>query len=430
MFLCLQLIDECVHGYHSLMTVPSNSPGSQHSIVKHFSSMPSFLTKQNRTDNQDNNLPAGMDTSKFPVPAPRRKYKDGDNGTPLINLDTDQDATDRPSIQITSDSASQPLEEFDPFLNTEDRKSMDNQSFIHAESILEDNNNDISLAKNRTSISRHNAFYNIQRPPSVKRRPSPTPQATDSHTIKEARTAFMQSEVSKPLASSISHGLDQFDPLLTGQLAVDNPPAQLASGGSRSSGSSVDTGISAGSRTQSTETMHAGNQEDSLLKEWNLDFAKVRISATKPSVAPPVPPKPNLSAPGSRQGYVSPVHSRPGVTGTFPMSTVFPPQQSVGANFSELSYGQPAMPPAVWTSPPGTSSLANVHLSKPAQELSGGTPSASRALPSQQQWVPQAEARAPSPYGNLDQLLTPGTQARPSSLPGFPPERRKWETFE
>lgn len=102
----------------------------------------------------------------------------------------------------------------------------------------------------RTALSRHNAFMGGQRPPSIKRK---TSQATEAADIMDARKNFMETP-SSPV-TSLNSDLDIFDPLLTGRVVVDTP--------------------------SSCEGYHPDcNQanETNLLKEWNLDFNKMKVS--------------------------------------------------------------------------------------------------------------------------------------------------------
>ena len=90
-----------------------------------------------------------------------------------------------------------------------------------------------------------------QRPPSIKRK---TPQATEAADIMDARKTFLEAP-SSPV-TSLNSDLDIFDPLLTGRVVVDAP--------SSCQGYHPDC-------NQANET--------NLLKEWNLDFNKMKISS-------------------------------------------------------------------------------------------------------------------------------------------------------
>ena len=125
------------------------------------------------------------------------------------------------------DSSSSSSLEFDPLKQTDSYSSLDESDVM-------------SKAGSRCSVSRNNAFYKGTRPPSF-RRISPTPQATDALNIQNARAAFMTTEAQTTSIHNTS--IKDFDPLATGQLVVDDP-----------------------NKTKPE------NQEENLLKEWNLNF--------------------------------------------------------------------------------------------------------------------------------------------------------------
>ena len=147
------------------------------------------------------------------------------------------------------------------------------------------NNNEPAEQSRNVSVSRQNAFYNMDRPSSVKRR-SLQPgyrigmsQTVNQQAMKEARTAFIQSEVTKPNLCSGSV-VDMFDPLAMGS------DSSLSSIGS---GKNVTGGLKCGAHVDN------GDSQDDLLKEWNLDshFTKMKINKTSALLAqhPPVPPQ-------------------------------------------------------------------------------------------------------------------------------------------
>ncbi len=237
----------------------------------------------------------------YPVAPPRLKKREVEplGHRPLIKLDS-LEATEQ--ITIASSKAAESTlvadnetqyrrlsSEFDPLENVIDKESshsdvsISSSEFVQSDGQESLNNNEADPMKHRASVMRHNAFYKIQKPPSVKRR-SPQPQATDANTIKEARTAFIELEVTKP---SMTSELDIFDPLQTGQLAVDAkmPPSGLA-------GTMSNLTASTGHSPQKMKS-----PEENLLKEWNLDFGKMNVGGK--TQRPPVAPKPSLS-PGSR----------------------------------------------------------------------------------------------------------------------------------
>ena len=151
------------------------------------------------------------------------------------------------------------------------------------------NNNLPEEQSKNVSVSRHNAFYNMERPPSVKRRSmqggAGVSLALNQQAVKEARTAFIQSEVTKPNLGSGSI-MDIFDPLI--------------SMGSDSSLSSIGSGKNVGGGLKSGAHVDNGDSQDDLLKEWNLDthFSKMKIdkTSTLPAQHPPLPPQIPASA--------------------------------------------------------------------------------------------------------------------------------------
>lgn len=141
-------------------------------------------------------------------------------------------------------------------------------------------NNNLPAEQSRNvSVARHNAFYNAERPPSINKRRSLQPgslQAMKQEEMKEARTAFIQSEVTKPDLSSGSI-MDIFDPLAMGSDTSLN---------SIGSGKNTVGGLKSGAHIDN------GDSQDDLLKEWNLDshFNKMKLeSNTLPAQHPPLP---------------------------------------------------------------------------------------------------------------------------------------------
>ena len=462
-------MDSSLGGYHSLVTVPSHfiMDSSTASSDRSSSSTPTPLPRRNQTSTPTSSQHSSdRDSPSIPRPAPRKRKMDTPQN-PLIRLEAPEQARSRSSSPASLDAADgvigySKFDQFDPFANQTTEEAVNQNIYtkditMDGAQLVEDNNNDPMLQpRNRNSIYRANAFYNIQRPPSVKRRTSPTPLATDAQTIKDARIAFMQSEVTKSVPAAVSlTGLDQFDPLLTGQLAVDGPPSQLTGGSSRSSGSSVDTGISAGSRTLSAETVAIPNQEENLLKEWNLDFSKMRVGQNRP-VPPPIPPKPTLKAQASLPSYISPVHSAQqkapmsgfagqGVgagTMAFPPSMFYQHQQQQqqqpqqrGANFtapsSQPTFQQPPRLSVSGVPSPTFRSTSPINNAFTAP-LQTSTPATGPPLLRIHKRTPASSDKSPSldPFSDFDPLLaTPGTQARPASY-AAPQPRNSWETFD
>lgn len=107
-----------------------------------------------------------------------------------------------------------------------------------------------SRAAAKAALVSHPAAVAAESP--VVRRNVPSP---DTQSIREARAAFMQAEASKPpMIAQRQESLDQFDPLATGQLVLDAP------------------------RNEASERSMA-EDEDDLLKEWNLDFDRMKVSS-------------------------------------------------------------------------------------------------------------------------------------------------------
>ena len=124
-------------------------------------------------------------------------------------------------------------------------------------------------ASKRHSLARRNAFNRS----STTLRGAPPRPATDQQTITAARTAFIESDViAKPALNSgdgsarssfVSHSLEDFDPLLTGQLICDEPV----------SGENV-------SENGSVTSLSRKSTDEDLLKDWSLDFAQKKASNT------------------------------------------------------------------------------------------------------------------------------------------------------
>ena len=147
----------------------------------------------------------------------------------------------------------------------------------------------------RTSLRRSTAFHGGRQAPSIVHKSSSATSlwATDSQLVKDARSAFLQSDGSKHSLRSLND-LEQFDPLLTGQLAIDSSShSSLGSCG----GASGDGGP---------------KQEENLLREWNLDFSKMAASNGGGKAVPVVAPKPPTShhLVNTPTGWVPPVQQR------------------------------------------------------------------------------------------------------------------------
>lgn len=249
----------------------------------------------------------------------------------------------------------------------------------------------------RSRVSRHNAFYNAQRPPSLRRKS----QATDAQTIKEARTTFMQTEAAKTSIQKSSPSTEQFDPLLTGQLAVDAPSNNKAS-----------------------------SPEENLLKEWNLDFTKMRMgggSLGRPQVPPR--PLPRAFPPPSHQ-TIGPNYPNAPHIGfwTAPRGHAPPPKShTLGPHVSSImgrlnTAQQPACPPP---HPQGASpAVAKVACQDPFSDLLD--------MNSVNQSPPVAASSARNPLLPQPPAMTstPIPAVRHSKQQQQSSQKAKWETFD
>ena len=159
------------------------------------------------------------------------------------------------------------------------------------------NNRARPVPRPRTSLRRSMAFHGDRQTPSIVHKSSSATSlwATDSQLVKDARSAFMQSDATKHSLRSLDD-LQQFDPLLTGQLAIDSSShSSLGSCG----GAPGDGGP---------------KQEENLLREWNLDFSKMATASNgggkgTPVIAPKPPTRHNLVN-TTPTGWVPPVQQR------------------------------------------------------------------------------------------------------------------------
>ena len=216
------------------------------------------------------------------------------------------------------------------------------------------NNNLPEEQSKNVSVSRHNAFYNMERPSSVKRRSmqggAGVSLALNQQAVKEARTAFMQSEVTKPNLGSGS--IMEFD---------------LLTMGSDSSLSSIGSGKNVGGGLKSGAHVDNGDSQEDLLKEWNLDthFTKMKIdkTSTLPAQHPPLPPQIPASAMRSTimggagfGGNFTGVPQKPppmygiGTTQQYP-GVPAPYPSSVNSLLSNSGYNRNSMPPLSSNSP-------------------------------------------------------------------------------
>ena len=162
---------------------------------------------------------------------------------------------------------------------------------------VENGSNNRPVPRPRTSLRRSTAFHGGRQAPSIVHKSSSATSlwATDSQSVKDARSAFMQSDATKHSLRSLDD-LEQFDPLLTGQLAIDSSShSPLGSCG----GAPGDGGP---------------KQEENLLREWNLDFSKMAAASNGggkdvPVIAPKPPTRHHLVN-TTPTGWVVPVHQR------------------------------------------------------------------------------------------------------------------------
>ena len=196
----------------------------------------------------------------------------------------------------------------------------------------------------------------IQAPVASVLRRQPSPQAIDAQSIREARAAFMQSNTVKPSNTKRQGSLDFFDPLASGQLVVD-PTNNPTTGKSKA------------------------EDDDDLLKEWNLDFDKVRSLSGQPPMNPP-----RLTTP-SQTAYASMPNLAPS------MRPPYPPFNHPSYN---VRYGNPVQPNMIqpWIRSTGFS-VANAH-----------------SLTS----VPTCCSNLPNSY-NRPPLISPNAPAKSSTLP-------------
>lgn len=217
-----------------------------------------------------------------PVPAPRHSRTQDHLLIKLESPESEENASQNADANTRKQSADLEDIEFDPlkqkqkrlpvnediFLSSNSSSDQTPHNHVHKTEVQQQVESPVSpqpvpkpRVHHRQSVSRKDAFHRENRPESFVRK-SPVPQP-----MSEARTAFMKSQPTKPTLHVTNSTLDQFDPLVTGQLAVDTPKLNRSV-----------------SRDSPTQKVH---QEENLLKEWNMDFSKVKAAG-----APPVPPKP------------------------------------------------------------------------------------------------------------------------------------------
>ena len=349
----------------------------------------------------------------------------------------------------------------------------------------------------RASLQRHEAFTSVarpvvaQRPPSIQRKPSiPKTNATDVSGIQNARRAFIESEINKTnqlnpphkstgRVSPLAPDLDQFDPLATGQLAVDS--GSLSGSGSSSSLLGGEGRTHSTVSIDSTDATHASGrnrgEDEDLLKVWNLDFETMNLTARPATTqaAPPVPPKPmsTTQQPNNRHSIhigtglgslnnnvntaYSPAPYRRTATLNPKTNSVFSPSALNGSAMSQ-SYSGPSMsqsytapqtgvtlggPPLIAAKPP---TLTPRRPSSVAAALERPEASPIRTV-SVSSLDPFSDALEKATNNNTSKITT-GFRAQSAMLPRWPPStaseqnpangvegkdtnrRSQWETFD
>ncbi|ESO04584.1 hypothetical protein HELRODRAFT_191636 [Helobdella robusta] len=158
----------------------------------------------------------------------------------------------------------------------------DNNSINSSNTSNNNNNNNNTNKTKQGSTAVINATTNI--PPNVASSTSFLPTTTSfaattktsslspprqtrqslAEQIKQARTAFIQSDLTIPIPPP---GFDSFDPLSTGQLIIDD---QSRSGSTNSDQSKLSIFHLEPSQRSSADLNQASRLDDQLLKEWNL----------------------------------------------------------------------------------------------------------------------------------------------------------------
>ncbi len=343
-----------------------------------------------------------------PIPAPRASLlRERVSTTPALSANTvaEQRAANHPN-QPAKPGLPTSEEKFSTL--TADPFNMPALDFSHEMSkstshIPDKTNNNVPAEQTRNvSVSRQNAFYNTDRPASVKRR-SLQPGligALSQQAMKEARTEFFQTEAIKPDLSSGSL-VDIFDPLAMGS---DSSLSSIGSG-------NVAGGLRSGAHVDN------GDSQDDLLKEWNLDthFNKMKIDNTKGGALtaqhPPVPPQAPMST------------MRPSIPGGAgfrgPFSTAGQPT-GFGMNTAVQSHQPFPGVPRPYQSTSVTSLIGNGSLNRNSMPPLSSTSPLHAQLASLQQ-----RSQSPSQQqlgGSLQQIAPP--MLRPLSSRGGSPEKQ------
>lgn len=335
-----------------------------------------------------------------PLPKPRTsligKEQDSEdsnvsaNAAPLINLGNEASSLSK------SDSI-----EFDPLklsvgsLGGVAGNSSSSQSLTSGSSSSSSQESlSVNRLSKRPSLNRKPAFSQQTRP-SVRHRTSPTPQALDASGIKDARTAFMETEQTKPpqildhhptKKSASNSALDQFDPLLTGQLAIDDTPKGKPG-------------------------------EENLLREWDLDF-KTKFSQAsvppKPAFSPPV----NQFAGGAMRFNQTPLY-RPVTNSPFLQMQHQQQQQQQHRPFMTATHS----PAFRQTSP------SHMGYRPPSPQVSPQVMSLNSS-PSTQQTDPFGDIFETGPPKTFPPQLTQQTPPTPQRAISMATPPKNWETFD
>ena len=241
----------------------------------------------------------------------------------------------------------------------------------------------------RNSLARTNAFNRK----STSSRISPTSQAMDAQSITEARSVFIQSDMTKTSLDVSDVGLDLFDPLVTGQLEVDSPsPTPNASSTGK-------------------------QQEENLLKEWNIDFNKMRSAPPRnvSAAPPPIPPKPVL-----------PSHLRSSLTN---QSNIY---SKPAASYHQSVYSHMTTGKHLQYSPVHRPYSASTCSASPTYSPTSASPIVSLQS-SPAQLGPTQRQQTPSPQPSQDpfsDVLIQASQAAEQMPHRVPSPRGAWETFD
>ncbi len=304
--------------------------------------------------------PPGAATVKPPPkPVPRKSKmaaQQGQGQVSLMDLDSGLNANESKANSSDPEITFHPrYTDFDPL--NQSPLDLENQGISMSTPNIPDNaNNNKTSELTKNVIMRQHPVSKDQRP-SVKRR-SMQLQATNQQTMKEARTNFIQTETKPDLSSNnpADSSLDIFDPL------ADSDTISVSSMKRVGSGVQFDS---------------EGDNQDDLLKEWNLDshFNQMKInhptnnsslSAQHPALPPKVPDsgiRPTVMGGTGFGGYFS-QHGTSGYgsqqsgygIGMQQQGVAGVPRPYPGANLGSLmpgvgGYNRSSMPPLSSTDP-------------------------------------------------------------------------------